>query len=63
MKLSERIFEYRVTHNLSQTEFAELCKITRQSVYNYEHGIVKPSTLTYRKILKVIKGDEEDETV
>lgn len=50
----EKIISYRAKHNLSGKEFAEMCKITVQTLYNVENGIQSPSKLTVRKIINAM---------
>ena len=60
MKLSElsnKIINYRAQHNISQVDFAKLCKISQQTACNVENGVQKPSKITLKKILNVIEGD------
>lgn len=54
-ELSEKIIDYRANHNLSQLEFAKLCKISQQTACNVENGSQKPSKITLKKILNVIE--------
>ena len=53
-ELSRKIIEYRAKHNLSQVEFAKLCKISPQTACNVENGVQVPGKLTLQKILNVI---------
>ena len=48
------MIEYRAKHNLSQVEFAKLCKISTQTACNVENGVQVPGKLTLQKILNVI---------
>ena len=53
--LRQKMLDYRATHNLSQGKFAELCKLTPQTVCNIENGVQEPSKLTKQKILNVVE--------
>lgn len=60
LSLSERIVRYRAKHNLSQQEFADTCKLTKQTIGAIEsgrHGITK---LTRAKIMNVLESDKEE---
>lgn len=57
--LSERILEYRVSHNLSAYKFAQLCNLTMPTIYNIENCKQTPSKMTLRKILNVIEKEEQ----
>lgn len=59
--LSEKIVSYRAKHNLSQIEFASLCKVTGQTISNIERGVQDPSKLTLAKILDIIDGEKKEE--
>lgn len=54
--LCQKMIDYRVKHNLSQAKFAEMCKVSKQTMCNVENGVQNPSKLTKLKILKVIEG-------
>ena len=55
--LREKMLDYRAKHNISQVRFAELCKVTVQTICNIEKGTQKPSMLTKQKILNVIDNE------
>lgn len=65
--LGDAIIRYRAEHSLNQTEFAERCGITKQTVGAIEtgrrgankaqYGITK---LTKEKILRVINNHKEE---
>lgn len=57
--LSERILEYRVSHNLSADKFARLCNLTMPTIYNIENCKQVPSKMTLRKILNVIEKEDD----
>ena len=54
MKLSEEILRYRAIHNISQEEMANRCHVTKQTIFNIEHEIQDPTTLTQTKIRLVL---------
>lgn len=53
-ELSQKIIEYRAKHNLSQVDFAKLCKVSTQTACNVENCKQKPSKITLTKIIKII---------
>lgn len=55
--LGKKIIDYRAKHNISQVRFAELCKVSQQTVCNVENGIQSPSKLTRKKILNLIEQE------
>jgi DNA-binding XRE family transcriptional regulator len=55
--LREKMLDYRARHNISQYKFAELCKLTPQTICNIENGVQKPSKLTKQKILNLIEKE------
>ena len=55
--LRVKILDYRAKHNISQHKFAELCKVTPQTVCNIENGVQEPSKLTKQKILNLIEKE------
>lgn len=60
MTLGERMLLYRARENISQTELANRCRVTKQTIYNVENGVQNPSKLTKTKIELVI-GQEGKE--
>ncbi len=59
--LSDMIVDFRAKHNLNQTEFARMCRLTKQTIGAIEsgrHGITK---LTKAKIMRVISEVEKGE--
>lgn len=56
--LAGRIMAYRAKHDLSGAEFAKLCKITPQTLYNVANGIQNPSKFTREKIEIVLRGEQ-----
>lgn len=55
--LRNKMLEYRAKYNLSQQRFADMCKLTVQTVCNIENGIQEPSKLTKQKILNQINKE------
>lgn len=53
-ELSNRIIDYRAKNNISQLDFAKLCKISQQTACNIENCKQKPSKITLTKIIKII---------
>ncbi len=59
--LGDEIIRYRARHNLSQTEFANLCGLTKQTIGTIESG--RPgrsgniSRITREKVMMVIRDD------
>lgn len=58
MTLQDEIVEYRAKHNISMQEFADRCKISLQTAMYVERGLQKPSRLTTKKIMLVLKGED-----
>lgn len=54
-ELIDKILDYRAKYDLSQIEFAKLCKVTTQTISNIECGRQNPTKFTLRKILNVIE--------
>lgn len=59
-KLKDDIVKYRAKHNISMEEFASMCNLTLQTIYNIEREISNPTRLTESKIRIVIDADEEE---
>lgn len=60
MELKDAMIQYRAEKNLSQTDLAELCKVSLQTINMIENGKQTPSKLTKAKIRQVIGGDTDD---
>lgn len=56
MTLGEKIIKYRGENNLTQVQFAELCKVSEKLIIDIEHNRRKPHALTISKISKVLEG-------
>ena len=57
MTLAKAIVMYRAKRNISMKEFAALCGVTMQTIYNIEAVGQKPSRVTRAKI-EMVLGDE-----
>lgn len=60
MELGKRILRFRAEHDLSQQDFADKCKVSRQTVFMIEKYNIKITELTRKKI-ELIIGKEEGE--
>lgn len=58
MTLQERMVEYRAKERISQTELAERCGVSYQTINSVENGTQEPSKVTQAKI-ELIVGKEE----
>lgn len=56
--LQEEMILYRARHNISQTELAERCGVTLQTINSIENGKQNPSKLTLAKIKNVVENEE-----
>lgn len=56
--LQEEMILYRAKHNISQTELAERCGVTLQTINSIENGKQNPSKLTLAKIKNVVETEE-----
>ena len=56
--LQEEMILYRAKHNISQTELAERCGVTLQTINSIENGKQNPSKLTLAKIKNVVENEE-----
>ena len=57
MTLKNAIVMYRAKNRISMKEFAELCGVSMQTIYNIESVGQTPSRITRAKI-KILLGDE-----
>jgi DNA-binding XRE family transcriptional regulator len=55
-ELIEKIVDYRAKHDITQGEFAVICKLSLTTICNIENGNSNPSKVTKKKILNVIEG-------
>lgn len=58
MTLQERMVQYRAKERISQTELAERCGVSYQTINSVENGTQDPSRVTIAKI-ELIIGKEE----
>jgi len=58
MTLQERMVEYRAKERISQTELADRCGVSYQTINSVENGTQEPSKVTQAKI-ELIIGKEE----
>ena len=58
MGLGERILKFRAKNDLSQKTLAEMCKVSRQTIFMIEKYDIRIAPLTQEKIELVI-GKEE----
>lgn len=56
MNLPQEILQYRAVNNISQQEMADRCRVTKQTIFNIEHGLQDPTELTKMKIRLVLDG-------
>lgn len=60
MELGKRILNYRAEHDLSQKDFADMCRVSRQTIFMIEKYDIHITSLTLKKIELVI-GKEDGE--
>lgn len=61
MNLADRVVAYRAKHRLTQTEMAERCGISTQTISLVERNLQEPNRVTLKKIMMVInEGGNED---
>jgi DNA-binding XRE family transcriptional regulator len=56
--LATDMFNYRVEHDMSQTDLAKLCRISIQTVNSVENRKQNPSKMTRAKLERVIYANE-----
>lgn len=61
MTLQEKMVLYRARERISQTELAERCGLTLQTINSIENGKQNPSKTTLVKIMDVIEGFEKEQ--
>ena len=59
MTLQDRMIEYRARERISQTELADRCGVSYQTINSVENGTQDPSRITLAKIELVIGKEEE----
>lgn len=55
MGLREDMIRFRAENNMSQKDFAKLCKLTVQTIHYVEKGLQNPTDLTRAKIELAMK--------
>lgn len=58
MTLQERMIQYRAKERISQTELAERCGVSYQTINSVENGTQDPSKVTQAKIELVINKED-----
>lgn len=58
MTLQERMIEYRAKERINQSELAERCGLSKQTINSIENGTQDPSKVTIAKIELVVGKDE-----
>lgn len=59
MSLQDRMIEYRARERISQTELAERCGVSYQTINSVENGTQDPSRITVAKIELVIGKEDK----
>lgn len=59
MDLRERILQYRARHDMSQEDFANLCRVNVMTINSIETRKRTPTQLTVVKIEMILKEDEK----
>lgn len=59
MELREKMIRFRAENNMSQKDFAKLCKLTVQTIHYVEKGLQNPTDLTRTKIELAMKKNEK----
>lgn len=62
-ELIDLMVDYRVQHNISMRELAKRCGVSYNTIHNIETEKCKPLRTVIRKVLKVIKEEEQYETM
>lgn len=60
MTLTEKMLRYRAKHRISQSELAELCGVSLQTIYTIETGQQTPKKTTELQILMVVEGEADE---
>lgn len=60
MNLNIRIIQLRKKHNITQTELADRCKTTQQTIAKIEQGIVDPRLSTLQRIAEALNCELTD---
>ena len=59
MTLQERMVQFRAKERISQTELAERCGVSYQTINSVENGTQDPSKITLAKIELVIGREDK----
>ena len=59
MELGQKILEYRARHSLSMQEMADLCHVSKQTIWSIENGQQKPGKVVATKLWLVLREDEK----
>lgn len=57
--LPEQMIEYRAKERISQSELANRCGVSLQTINSIENGLQEPSKVTEAKIYLVIREKED----
>lgn len=60
MTLQEKMVMYRARERITQTELANRCGLSLQTINSVENGLQNPSKTTLAKILLVVDSKEEN---
>ena len=60
MTLGERVLKFRAAHDLTQQAMADMCKVSRQTIFMIEKYNIRIAPLTLRKIELVIGKTKEE---
>lgn len=54
-ELMEKMIDFRARNDLTQTDFAKICKLSLVTICNIENGNTNPSRVTKKKILNAME--------
>ena len=60
---SQLVLEIRAKNGLSMKDFAKICNVSIQTIYNIENELATPTRTTKAKIMLVINELEKKETL
>lgn len=63
MSFAQRILEFRAKYDFTQTQLADLFGVTQTTIFKYEAGMSKPSTVHLIKFENKMKEWEEKQNV
>jgi DNA-binding XRE family transcriptional regulator len=55
--LADKIVDFRGKYNLTQVDFAKMCKVSHTTIIHIENSKIKPTRLTKAKIENVINRE------